>query len=80
MNFQIGIGDYMQKRSQQGQTVGKKANATLGSIAYVTHDITLPPNTTPVSLRGTTATHSEHRSSSQTGTAGEKPQENNYLT
>lgn len=80
MNFQIGIGDYMQKRSQQGHTVGKKANATLGCIAYVTHDIILPPNTAPLSLRGTTATHSEHRSSRQTETAGQKPQENNYQT
>lgn len=56
----------------------KKAKATWGCIAYVTHDIILPPNTAPVSLRGTIATHSEHRSSSQRGTAAEKPQENNH--
>lgn len=54
--------------SQQGQT-WKKANATMGQIAYVTHDIILPPNTAPESLRWRTATHPEHSSSWQTRTA-----------
>lgn len=62
MNLQTHQSDYMQKRSQQGQTDGE-TNATLGCIAYVTQDIILSPNTAPVSLRGTTATHSEHSNS-----------------
>lgn len=68
------------KRAVNKVRLLEKANATLGCIAYVTQDIILSPNTAPVSGRGTTATHSEHRSSSQTGTAREMPQQNYHQT
>lgn len=68
------------KRGVNKVRLMEKTNATLGCIVYVTQDIILQPNSAPVTPRGTTATHSEHRSSRQTGTAGEKTQQNYHQT